>query len=186
MASTFPLWRSLGARGRSPGFLVATGFVVAAAAAGAMAFGGQRGGIADVVVAALWLVSGALGYRARVIARRSPLGSTQRGTLLDRLCRLDPLEVRVSAVNEPGAVRYARELCNVMHAAAWPATGVFKWDDDPAPRGIALAVRNIVAPPGEAVVLLNTLRRLGTPVVWAHKPELSGDRTIEVQVGRLR
>jgi hypothetical protein len=72
-----------------------------------------------------------------------------------------------------------------MHAAAWPASGVFKWGEDDAPAGVAVAVRNIVAPPGEAVVLLDTLRRLGTPVVWAHKPELSDNRTIEIQVGRL-
>lgn len=91
----------------------------------------------------------------------------------------------MSAVNEPGAVRYARELRDVMPAAAWPASGVFKRLDETAPEGVALAVRNVVAPPGKAVILLNTLRRLGTPVAWAHKPELSDNRTIEIQVGRL-
>lgn len=158
---------------------------MAAAAAGVSVLAVQRGGAASGVAAVLWLLSGALSYRARVLARRCPLDAMQRVTLLDRLCKLQPLEVRVSAVNEPGAVRYARELRDVMHAAAWPASGVFKRTDDEAPAGVALAVRNIVAPPGEAVILLNTLRRLGTPVVWAHKPELSDNRTIEIQVGRL-
>ena len=176
-------WQALRSRGASPLFLVTIGLVLAVAAAGASALGLQHGGVVNVVAAALWLLSGALSLRARVLARRRPLGPRQRGTLLERLCKLEPLEVRVSAVNQAAAVRYARELRNVMHAAAWPATGVYKRAD--APAGVALAVRNIVAPPGEAVVLLDTLRRLGTPVVWAHKPELSDNRTIEILVGRL-
>jgi hypothetical protein len=117
--------------------------------------------------------------------RPCPLGPKQRGTLRERLCGLEPLEVRVSAVNERGSIRYARELRDVMHEAAWPATGVFRSDGHDEDTGVALAVRNIVAPPGEAVVLLNTLRRLGTRVIWAHRPTLPHDRTIEIEVGRL-
>lgn len=125
-------------------------------------------------------------FRNRAIPRRCPLGPKQRGPLRERLGRLDPLEVRVAAVNERGSIRYARELRNVLHEAAWPATGVFKRSGDEACTGVVLAVRNIVAPPGEAFILLDALRRLGPQVVWAHKPTLSHDRTIEIQVGRLR
>jgi hypothetical protein len=178
-------WHALRSRGSSPRFLVVIALGLALAAAAASVLGLQRGGAANVVAAALWLLSGALSVRARVLARRRPLGPRQRGTLLERLCQLEPLEVRVSAVNQAAAVRYARDLRNVMHAAAWPASGVYKRAEADAPAGVALAVRNIVAPPGEAVVLLDTLRRLGTPVVWAHKPELSDNRTIEILVGRL-
>jgi hypothetical protein len=124
-------------------------------------------------------------FRTRAIARRCPLGPKQRGTLRARLCKLDPLEVRVAAVNEPSSIRYARELREVMRDIAWPATGVFKSEGEDTDAGVVLAVRNIVAPPGEAVILLNTLRRLGSPVLWAHKPTLAHDRTIEIQVGRL-
>lgn len=131
------------------------------------------------------LIRWSLPLRAWAIRRRCPLGPKQRGTLRERLCGLEPLEVRVSAVNKRGSIRYARELRNLMHEAAWPATGVFKSPGDGECAGVALAVRNIVAPPGEAIVLLNALRRLGTRVVWAHKPTLPHDRTIEIEVGRL-
>jgi hypothetical protein len=43
-----------------------------------------------------------------------------------------------------------------------------------------------VAPPAEALALMDTLRRAGAPAVWGHKPELADDRRIEVRVGRLR
>ena len=48
---------------------------------------------------------------------------------------------------------------------------------------VTLAVRNVVAPPGEALALMNTLRRIGIPATWGHEPGLTGDRVIEVQVG---
>jgi hypothetical protein len=131
------------------------------------------------------LVRWTLPLRAWAIPRRCPLGPKQRGRLRERLGGLEPLEVRVSAVNERGSIRYAQELRNLMHEAAWPATGVFRSTGDEECTGVALAVRNIVAPPGEAMVLLNALRRLGTPVVWAHRPTLPDDRTIEIDVGRL-
>jgi hypothetical protein len=51
---------------------------------------------------------------------------------------------------------------------------------------VTLAVRNVVAPPEEAIVLMNTLRRIGVPVTWEHRPELTGDHVVEVLVGRLR
>jgi hypothetical protein len=33
---------------------------------------------------------------------------------------------------------------------------------------------------------MNTLRRIGIPATWEHRPALVGDRTIEVVVGRRR
>jgi hypothetical protein len=144
------------------------------------------GWTAHVVATPWWGLRGALRSRPRLTGRRVPLDAAQRRALLDRLRRLQPLQVRVSAVNEPGAIRYARELRNVLQAAAWSATGVYKGAGETTPTGVALAVRNIVAPPGEARVLLDALRRQGTRVVWAHKPEILHDRTIEIQVGRLR
>jgi hypothetical protein len=173
------------ARGKAPRTLVGLSLLLAVAAAGAAGVGVWHGGAANIVAAVLWLASGMLSYRARTISRRCPIDPTQRGKLRERLCGLDPLEVRVSAVNEPDSIRYARELRNVIQEAAWPTTGVFKRNGGEERTGVALAVRNIVAPPGEAIILVNTLRRIGTQVTWAHKPTLSHDRTIEIQVGRL-
>jgi hypothetical protein len=73
-----------------------------------------------------------------------------------------------------------------MTEARWPVTGVFKHESPGRGPGMTLAVRNVVAPPEEAIVLMNTLRRIGVPVTWEHKPELAGDGVIEMLVGRLR
>lgn len=181
-----PLWQAIRSHGKSPRMLLAYSLLLAVLAVGVSIPALWWGGVAYVVAAALWLVCGAVSFLARVRAGSFPLDATQRETLLERIGKLEPLEVRVFAVNKPGSIQYARELRNAIQAAEWPATGVFRRDDDHAPTGVALAVRNIVAPPGEAVVLLNTLRRLGTQVAWAHKPELTDDRTIEIQVGPLR
>jgi hypothetical protein len=172
-------------RGNAPRRLTALGLALAVAAAAAAGVGAWQGGIAHGVAAGLWLACGAVSYRARRLTRRCPLGAAQREALLGKLSGLAPLEVRVSAVDEPQSIRYARELRNVMTRAAWPALGVFKARGDQDAAGVALAVRNIVAPPGEAIRLLETLRRAGVRIDWAHKPELTDDRTIEIQVGPL-
>jgi hypothetical protein len=186
VVSKHALWQALLSHGKSPRMLVTYSLVLALLALAVTIPALQHGGAAYGVAAALWVLSGALSFLARSRAGSFPLDEAQRDTLLDRLGRLEPLDVRVFAVNNPGSIRYARELRNAIQAAEWPATGVFRREDDDAPAGVALAVRNIVAPPGEAVVLLNTLRRLGAHVAWAHKPELTDDRTIEIQVGPLR
>ena len=172
-------------RGRVPRRLVALSVVFAVAAAGAAAVGAWRGGLVHVVAGGLWFVSGALAVRARSISRRCPLGVAQRGALLGRLSGLTPLEVRVSAVDAPDSIRYARELRNVIGEAAWPVAGVYKCRGGEDMAGVALAVRNILAPPGEAIMLLDTFRRVGIRIAWAHKPALGDDRTIEIQVGQL-
>jgi hypothetical protein len=172
--------------GKGPRRLVGLSLAFAVAAAYAAAVG-WRGGDFEVHVAAglLWLVSGALACRARTISRRCPLGAARREALLGKLCGLTPLEVRVSAVNAPESIRYARELRNVVAEADWPVVGVYKRRGDDEAAGVALAVRNILAPPGEAIMLVDTLRRVGIRIVWAHKPALGDDRTVEIQVGQL-
>jgi hypothetical protein len=172
-------------RGRAPRRLVALSLAFAVAAAGAGAVGAWQGGAANVVAGALWLVSGVLSYRARRLARRCPLGAAQRGALLGKLTGLSPLQVRVSAVDDADSIRYARELRNVIDEAAWPVVGVFKRRAADDTAGVALAVRNILTPPGEAVALLESFRRAGIRIAWAHKPELAHDRTIEICVGPL-
>ena len=103
------------------------------------------------------------------MSRPRRLAGGQRQTLLQTLGRLAPLEVRVSAVNEQEAIHYARELRNAMTEARWPVTGVFKCHRDAGATGVTLAVRNVVAPPGEAIALMNTLRRIGIPANWGSR-----------------
>jgi hypothetical protein len=170
-----PLWR-----------LTALSLVFAVGASAAAGLDDWRGGVATVVVAALWLVSGGLACRARVVAGRGRLGAAQRGALVGKLRELAPLEVRVWAVDQPESIRYARELRNVMHEAAWPAMGVYRSRCGGETIGVALAVRNIVTPPGQARRLFETLRRAGVRIAWAHKPELSDDGRVEILVGSLR
>jgi hypothetical protein len=169
-----------------PRLLAALGVASAAAAVGAAVVGAWRGGPANVLAVVLVLLSVALSFRALRIAGRYELGLLQRGTLLRSLGRLAPLEVQVSAVDDRDAVDYARGLRDVMNEARWPATGVFKCAQGTQPAGVTLVVRNVVAPPGEAVVLQDTLRRTGVHVGWGHRADLADDRTIEVRVGRLR
>jgi hypothetical protein len=117
------------------------------------------------------------------MSRPRRLGGGQRRALLQALGPLPSLAVRVSAVNEQEAIHYARELRDALAEARWPVTGVFKCHRDAGATGVTLAVRNVVAPPGEAIALMNTLRRIGIPANWHHEPGLSGDRIIEVRIG---
>jgi hypothetical protein len=165
--------------------LVTASLALAVLAAITAAIGISRGGSLHAVAAGLWLASGALSVRARSLSLRCPLGTAQRGVLLRRLTGAAALEVRVSAVNDAHSIRYARALREVLGEAAWPVGGVYKWRVDVEPSGVALAVRNILAPPGEAVTLIDALRRVGIPVSWAHKPALADDRTVEILVGEL-
>jgi hypothetical protein len=160
--------------------------VFSVTAVGTAVVGLRRGVVGNPIAVVLVLIGAALGILGLLISRPRGLAAGQRRTLLQTLGRLTPLEVRVSAVDEREAIRYARELRNVMTEAHWPATGVFKSQYGGNGTGVTLAVRNVVTPPGEAIMLMNTLRRIGVPATWEHKPELAGDRTIEVLVGRLR
>jgi hypothetical protein len=141
---------------------------------------------ANAAAVVLVLIGGGLGLQVWRIAGRRGLGGRQRGVLLGALGRVAPLHVRVSAVNQRTAIRYARDLRGVLQEARWPVTGVFKTREAAGARGVNLAVRNVVAPPGEAIALMNALRRVGLPATWDHKPELANDHTVEVLVGRLR
>jgi hypothetical protein len=169
-----------------PRFLAALGVALAVAAVVAAVVGVERAGAANGLAIVLVLVSAVASYRAVRLAGRYELGMLQRGALLRCLGRLEPLEVRVSAVNEPEAIHYARGLRDVMHEAHWPASGVFRCNGGLNGTGVTLAVRNVVAPPTEALILMDTLRRTGAPAVWGHQPDLADDRRIEVRIGRLR
>jgi hypothetical protein len=146
------------------------------------------GGSADANLTAvvLVLIGAGLSVLGSRLSRSRALGPGQRRTLVQVLGRVTPLEVRVSSVDERESIRYARELRNVMTEARWPVTGVFRHQSAGNGTGVVLAVRNVVAPPGEAITLMNTLRRVGVPATWEHRPELADDHVIEVLVGRLR
>lgn len=126
-----------------------------------------------------------LAWRARRATRPPELPAIPRANLLEALARLPPVPVRVSAVDEAAAIRYARRLRDVMAEAKWPVRGVFKTEGPKPPVGVILAVHNVVAPPGEAMALMTTLRRAGIPVDWGHKPELPAGTTVEILIGRL-
>jgi hypothetical protein len=166
--------------------VLAMSIVCSVAAVGTAVIGSGRSGIAGPVAILLVLIGAALSVLGWRISRSRGLAGRQRRTLLQTLGRLTPLEVRVLAIDEREAIRYARELRNVMTEAHWPVTGVFKSEYGGNGTGVTLAVRNVIAPPGEAITLMNALRRVGVPATWEHKPELEGDRTIEVLIGRLR
>jgi hypothetical protein len=179
LGSRVPAWQH-------PRLLAALGVALAVAAVVAAVVGSQRGGLANGLAIGLVLASVVASYRAVRLAGRYELGMVQRGALLRCLTRLEPLEVRVSAVNQPDAIQYARRLRDVLHEAQWPATGVYRCNGGVDGTGLTVAVRNVVAPQAEALALMDTLRRAGAPAVWGHKPGLADDRRIEVRVGRLR
>ncbi len=156
------------------------------AAVGTAVVGLEGSGVANAVAVVLLLVGAALSVLGWRVSRPRRLAAGQRKALLEMLGRLTPLEVRVSAVDEDEAIGYAHQLQNAMTEAHWPVSGVFKSQCGGHEPGVMLAVRNVVAPPGEAITLMNTLRRIGVPATWEHKPTLAGDRTIEVLVGPLR
>lgn len=164
--------------------LASIGFSVSAVATAVV--GGGRSRVANAVAVVLVLIGAGLSILGSRMSSSRRLGPGQRLILLQALGRVTPIEVRVSAVDERDSIRYARELRNAMSEARWPVTGVFKHESPGHGPGVTLAVRNVVAPPEEAIVLVNTLRRIGAPVTWEHKPELAGDGVIEVLVGRLR
>jgi hypothetical protein len=166
-----------------PRLVMAMGIVCFAAAVAVVAISSGRSRIALAVAIGFVAIGVALNIAGRRMSRPRRLAIEQRQTLLQTLGRLAPLEVRVSAVNEREAIRYARELRNAMTEAHWPVAGVFKRHREASGAGVTLAVRNVVAPPGEALALMNTLRRIGIPATWGHEPGLTGDRVIEVQVG---
>jgi hypothetical protein len=171
---------------QTPGLLIALSLTcsLAAVAIAVAAPTGSR--VANAVAVVLVLIGGGLGLHVWRVAGRRGLAASQRGTLLQALGRVAPLHVRVYAVNRRDALRYARDLRGLLDEAKWPVTGVFKVKGESSVRGVSLAVRNVVAPPGEAIALMNTLRRIGLRATWDHKPELADDRTVEVLVGRLR
>jgi hypothetical protein len=164
--------------------VLSMGFSCAAVAAALAGFG--RSSVAHVAAVALVLIAAGLSALGWWISRPVGLAARQRSALLQTLLRLAPLEVRILAVDEITALHYARDLRAVMTEAKWPVTGVFKGPADGNGSGVKLAVRNVLAPPGEAITLMNTLRRIGIPATWEHRPALVGDRTIEVVVGRRR
>jgi hypothetical protein len=182
-----PLWRRLLRTLRSHPRLVTLASIAFSLAAVGVAVVGARGrGVASAVAVVLMLIGVALSVLGWWMTRPRGLGAVPRRVLIETLGRLAPLDVKVSAVDEPEAIRYARELTAVLIDAHWTVTGVFKCPYDGNGAGVALAVRNVLAPPTEAITLVNTLRRVGVRATWEHKPSLPEDRTIEVLVRRLR
>ena len=169
-----------------PRLVLVLSIVFSVTAVGTAVIGSGRSRVATVIAIVLVLMGAGLSVLGWRISRARGLAAGQRRTLLQTLGRLTPLEVRVLAVDEREAIRYARELRNVMTEAHWPVTGVLKSEYGGNGTGVTLAVRNVVAPPGEAIALMNALRRVGVPATWQHKPELEGDRIIEVLIGRFR
>ncbi len=168
---------------QDPRLMVVMSIVFSLAAAVVVALGSGRSRLAHATAIGFVVIGFALNVVGGRLSRPRRLDAGQRQTLLQTLGRLAPLEVRVAAVNEEEAIRYARELRNTMTEARWPVAGVFKCRGDAGAAGVTLAVRNVVTPPGEAIALMNTLRRIGIPANWGHKPALTGDRIIEVRVG---
>jgi hypothetical protein len=184
-----PLPLALGNRvptSQHPRILAALGVVFAIAAVTAAIVGAQRGGAANVLAIVLVLGSLVASYRAIRLAGRYEVGLLQRGALLRCLGRLEALDVRVAAVNEPDAIAYARGLRDVVQEAGWPAMGVFRCNGSADGTGVTLVVRNVLTPPAEAVALMETLRRTGALAVWGHKPDLPDDRRIEIRIGYLQ
>jgi hypothetical protein len=169
---------------RSPRLVMLLSVACSLAAMVTAVIGARRGGhvsVVPIILVSLGAGLSALGLR---LARPRRLRPKQRQALLQALGRTAPVEVRVAAVSDPEAVRYARELRNAMNAAHWPAMGIFKCNGDAPGPGVTVAVRNVVTPPAEAITLMNALRRIGVPAIWQHKPQLTADHTIEVLVGR--
>jgi hypothetical protein len=171
---------------RRPRLVMVLSIALSVAAIGTAVVGSGRSRVANTIAVVLVLIGATLSVLGWRMSWARGLAARQRRMLLQTLGRLTPLEVRVSAVDEQEAILYARELRSVMTEARWPVTGVFKSPHAGNGTGVTLAVRNVVTPPGEAIALMNTLRRAGVPATWEHKPELAGDRTIEVLVGRRR
>jgi hypothetical protein len=142
--------------------------------------------LAHVVAFVLVSIASLLAWRVARLGARVELTAARRGTLLEALVGLPPLAVRVTAVNERAAIRYARELRDVMSEAKWPVSGVFKSNGSTPQAGVVLAVPNVLAPSPEAMALMRALRRAGIPANWGHKPELGRDRALEVVIGPLR
>jgi hypothetical protein len=169
-----------------PRLLMLASIAFSLAAVGTALVGARGRGVASAVAVVLVLIGAGLSGLGWWIARPRGLGAMPRRVLREALGRLAPLDVRLSAVDEPEAIRCARELQAVMIDARWSVTGVFKRPSDGNGAGVTLAVRNVLAPPSEAITLVNTLRRVGVRATWEHKPTLREDRTIEVLVRRLR
>ena len=103
VVSKHALWQAVLSHGKSPRMLVAYSLVLALLALAVTIPALQHGGTAYVVAVALWVLCGALSFLARSRAGQFPLDEAQRDALLDRLGRLEPLDVRVFAVNKPGS-----------------------------------------------------------------------------------
>ena len=138
------------------------------------------------VGAALLALLGALfGYRAWEFSTHRRLEGMQRAQLLDRLRQLPPAELRITAVPDGEAVRFARQLLEVFIEAGWPARGVYR-----APHAIAgstglfLAAKDRDAVPDEARHLLLALSQFGLPAVESTKSGLPHAKALEILVGR--
>src|SRR3989442_14661955 len=81
----------------------------------------------NVAAAVLALLTALLAYRAFERSTHRRLGRIQREHLVLRLRQLPaPIELRVVAVPDDEAVRFAQELLDVFVEAGWPAQGVYR------------------------------------------------------------
>ena len=140
---------------------------------------------AQVVAFVLVAIAGVLAWRVGRLGAPIRLAAPRSGPLLETLAGMPPLAVRVTAVNDPAAIRYARELRDLMSEAKWPVSGVFRSNGSAPPAGVILAVPNVLAPSAEAMAFMRALRRAGIPANWGHKPQLGRDAALELVIGSL-
>jgi len=139
----------------------------------------------NVAAAALALLTAILGYRAHERSTHRRLGRMQREHLVMRLRQLPaPIELRVVAVPDGEAVRFAHELLDVFVEAGWPAHGVYRaLPANIASTGLFIAVQDGNDPSEEERRLLLTLSEFGMYPVKSTSPKLTHPKALELLVG---
>ena len=109
----------------------------------------------------------------------------QREHLVMRLRQLPaPIELRVVAVPDGEAVRFAHELLDVFVEAGWPAHGVYRaLPANIASTGLFIAVQDGNYPSEEERRLLLALSEFGMYPVKSTSPKLTHPKALELLVG---
>jgi len=139
----------------------------------------------NLAAAALALLTAVLGYRAHERSTHRRLGRMQREHLVLRLRQLPaPIELRVVAVPDGEAVRFAHELLDVFVEAGWPAHGVYRaLPANIASTGLFIAVQDGNYPSEEERRLLLALSEFGMYPVKSTSPKLTHPKALELLVG---
>ncbi|HYS16854.1 MAG TPA: hypothetical protein VET45_08020 [Candidatus Binatia bacterium] len=169
----------------SPRFLViaSVASAVLSAAFGLAAIWDHAG--YNIAGAVLALLSALFGYRALERSTHRRLGGIQREHLILRLRQLPtPSELRVVAVPDEEAVRFAQELRDVFLEAGWPARGVFHaLPANVGSTGLFIAVQDGNFPSEEERRLLLALSEFGMYAVKSTSPKLTHPKALELLVG---